>query len=116
MADAARPLTIAHQGLAACLAVICCDVTRGPDIEDVLAMAAEMLPQAHGDGPLAEPMLAATRGVLGAWPGRQDRDGGALRWNAACSAGAEVVRAYYRARAGACHDRIFPQPEAEGSA
>lgn len=113
---APAPLTIAHQGLAACLAVVCVDVIRGPEVEDALTMTGDLLGQAHADGPMAEAIVQAARAVLYAWPDRLARDGGALRWNAVVSQAAQVVRAYYRQRAAACHDRIFPQPETQGAA
>lgn len=117
MADHPPPvLTIAHQGLAACLVQVCVDVIRGDDIEDAITMMAEILPQAHGDGPMAEALIGAAGAVGAAWPGRLDRDGGSLRWNAACSAASAACLTYYRGRAVACHDRIFPQPATQPEA
>ena len=115
MAEAPRPLTIAHQGLAACLAVVCVDVVRDGEVELAIEIAGDILPEAHGDGPMAEALVLSARDLLAAWPDRLGRAGGALRWTAATEAAREAVRAYYRARAAACHDRMFPQSEAQGS-
>lgn len=106
---AAPSLTIAHQGLAAALAVVALDV-RGVAIEDQILILREILPQAHGDGPMAEALIAAASQILTRFPGRAQRDGGAMAWTLAKDSAAQAVASYYRQRAAACHDRIFPQP------
>lgn len=116
MTDAAAPaLTIAHQGLAACLAQIVGSAVIDEDSAHAMAMGGEFLPHAHGDGPLAEALVAAMRGLLDAWP-RRSAAGGGVPWAMAVARARGAVTAYYRQRAAACHARIFPETQEKDAA
>lgn len=105
----AAPLTIAHQGLAACLVQVSVEILDGREIEDAVRIIEDVLPLAHGDGPLAEQLVSAARIVLAAYPTRTKGDG--LAWLRAHRAAGHAASAYYRQRAAACHDRIFARSE-----
>lgn len=120
MTDRAAPqtapaLTIAHQGLAACLAQIVGNAVIDDGTADAIAMGGEFLPHAHGDGPLAEALVLAMQGLLSAWPARNASPGG-VPWAMAVSAARHAVTAYYRQRAAACHARIFPETQEKDAA
>jgi hypothetical protein len=113
----ARPLTIAHQGLAACLVQLCATPFLDDGAEDAAAMLAEFLPHAHGDGVTAEALVGAARVVVACWPKRKI-PGQGVDWTRALSDARMAVCTYYRGRAAACHARVFPatQPEAAADA
>lgn len=106
----AAALSIAHQGLAACLAQIVGSAVIDRSVADAVAIAGEILPHAHADGPLAEGLVAATRAVLAAWPDRSAAGGG-VPWAMAVARARAASCGYYRQRAAACHARIFPETQ-----
>lgn len=108
--EEARPLTIAHQGLAACLVQLCATPFLDDGARDAADMLAEILPHAHGDGPVAEVLVQASRAVSGAWADRSAPGGGVI-WATALSGARAAVCSYYRGRAAACHARIFPETQ-----
>jgi hypothetical protein len=108
--DPHRPLTIAHQGVAACLVQLCATPFLDDAAADAAAMLAEMLPHAHGDHPVAEALVLAAREVEACWPQRHV-PGGGVAWTRALSAARLAVCSYYRGRAAACHARIFPETQ-----
>lgn len=104
----ARPLTIAHQGVAACLAVYVAAFTRFPVDDGVLIMLREVLPHAHGEGPTAEALVKAGRAVLAAHDGPAPSG---MQWIEVDEAAEFAVRLYYRQRAAATHAKIFPETQ-----
>lgn len=108
--DPHRPLTIAHQGIAACLVQLCATPFLDDAAADAADMLADMLPHAHGDHPVAEALVQAAQQVQATWPQRQV-SGGGVAWAMALSAARLAVCSYYRGRAAACHARIFPETQ-----
>lgn len=113
----ARPLTIAHQGLAACLVQLCATPFLDEAARDAVEMLAEILPHAHGDGPVAEQLISASRAVSDSWS-TSDLPADGHAWARALTTAQRAVCSYYRGRAAACHARIFPetQPSPEAAA
>lgn len=107
-AQAPRQMTIAHQGLAACLAVYVAAITRFPVDEVVLDMLRDILPQAHGDGVTAGALVKAARAVLAAHDGPAPNG---LQWIEVDNAAEYAVRLYFRQRAAATHAKIFPETQ-----
>lgn len=111
-AAAPRPMTIAHQGLAACLAAYSTQVIRFPADETLLAIMGDILPQAHGDGITAQALVTAAKLVLDVYS-RADTDWRA--WAQVDEKVAQAVKFYYRDRAAATHARIFPETQMQPS-
>ena len=104
---AGAPLTIAHQGVAACLAVYMAQLRLAND-DMIMIILREVLPQAHGEGAIAEALVVAARAVLAA------HDAPNAPWQQFFAADEAVRRAlvlYYRQRAAATHARIFPETQ-----
>lgn len=99
----ARPLTIAHQGIAACLACWHAAQLRDPTM---IQMLDEMVAQAHGDSGMAADLVKAARAVLD-----HERDVVGAGFQRVFIDVGHVVVAYYRARAAATHAKIFPETQ-----
>lgn len=114
MAEAAPKLTLAHQALAACLAVIVAEVLESTRRRDALEMLAEITPVAHEGTPLAEVLVAAARELIRAAPDRHVSRGG-MGWAKAMLTAHAAVADYNWARAAIAHDSLFPQPPEEAA-
>lgn len=108
----ARPLTIAHQGVAACLAVYLADGFEHYEATPDFALLQVILPQAHGDGELAAQLVVAARALVKLFRARvAGRPLEPIHLINVREAVQGAVAAYYRQRAAATHAKIFPETQ-----
>lgn len=107
-AEGPRPLTKAHQAIAAILAVEVAQVLACPNTGLRMGALASVAALAHTDTPMAEKLVRAALGMVAAWPARKER-AGAGEWVVAINEARAAVIQFFEWRAGLACDELLNQ-------